>query len=271
MPRITVKTTDGTELTRVFLAEAFEPGTHKFLYTFFAYIDKDDVIYYGEMKEPKLKTTIEQKLAALKPMPDEEIFPKWPPGAEFLLAPEELSDNDGIFIKRPQVKYYSDYKQDDCLDVMATMFLDELHALDIIAKHPHPNIVRYHGCRVRRGYITGLVLDRYENNLNEHYKAGGSVDKGPFMDALEDAVRHLHSLGLAHNDINPANIMVNDAGMPVLVDFGSCREIGKQMGCSRGTDGWVEDIDNYEISEASHDIFGLEKIRAWLDNPVPLR
>jgi hypothetical protein len=56
--------------------------------------------------------------------------------------------------------------------------------------------------------------------------------------------------------------------MPVLVDFGSCREIGRRLGASRGTVGWIEgDMLDYHTSEESHDWFAVEKIRAWLDKP----
>ena len=42
-----------------------------------------------------------------------------------------------------------------------------------------------------------------------------------FMAALRSAVDHLHSVvGVAHNDLNPNNIMVVDK-MPVLIDFGT--------------------------------------------------
>jgi hypothetical protein len=56
--------------------------------------------------------------------------------------------------------------------------------------------------------------------------------------------------------------------MPVLVDFGSCREIGHELGISRGTMGWIEgDIRDYNLSEERHDWFAVEKIRAWLEKP----
>ncbi|KAK4115649.1 kinase-like protein [Canariomyces notabilis] len=166
---------------------------------------------------------------------------------------------------------YDDFKEFDICKGMHSIMLDELRALERIAQNPHPNIIRYHGCRVRRGRITGIVLDRYEKNLDQYIqRVGPLVDKAPFMDALEDAVRHLHSLGLAHNDINLSNIMVNDAGMPVLVDFGSCKWIGARLGPSGGTPGFAENDGEFDTSEASHDPFGLVKIREWLDNPVPM-
>jgi serine/threonine protein kinase len=231
-------------------------------------VDDDDVMYYGQINESKLKNTYEQYASALSPVSDEDVFPKVPPNTQLRLAPHPPAHN--IYIKRPQIKNYDIYKDLEFLEVMPAMMLDEIHALEIIAQSPHPNIIGYHGCRVRRGYITGLVLDRYESDLDQHLRENGNIDKGPLMDALEDAIRHLHSLGLAHNDINPANIMVNADGMPVLADFGSSREIGRRMGPSRGADGWIDETDDYVTSEKRHDIIGLGKIRAWLDDPVPL-
>src|SRR5688572_2172638 len=144
------------------------------------------------------------------------------------------------------------------LFVLPQLLLEEAHVLDRISRQPHPNIIRYYGCRVHRGFITGLVMDYHENDLNEHLKAGfGDLEKGPFMAALEAGIRHLHSLGLAHNDINPANIMVDESRMPVLVDFGSCKEIGQKLTISRGTDGWTDSEEDYSTSEPRHDLFAL--------------
>ncbi|KAK0622399.1 hypothetical protein B0T14DRAFT_148240 [Immersiella caudata] len=58
------------------------------------------------------------------------------------------------------------------------------------------------------------------------------------MTAMRSAVHHLHSIvSVAHNDISPNNIMV-DNGLPLLIDFGSCRPLGDAMSISRGTPGW---------------------------------
>lgn len=77
---------------------------------------------------------------------------------------------------------------------------------------------------------------------------------------------HLHSIGLAHNDINPANVLVSKEGMPVLADFGSCRGIGEGLGGSRGTMEWVdeEEGDAYGTS-VSLDLFGIGRVGDWLD------
>lgn len=82
------------------------------------------------------------------------------------------------------------------------------------------------------------------------------------MAALESAIYHLHSLGWAHNDLNPGNILVNEAGMPVLIDFGSSHKFGKQLTTSRGTKGWIDrDMKDYTTSEKRHDTSALWKIR----------
>ena len=99
---------------------------------------------------------------------------------------------------------------------------------------------------------------------------GGERKKGkgePFdgagcMAALRSAVAHLHALGLAHNDINPANVMLDGAGAPVLIDFGSCRPFGERLE-STGTPGWMED-EEFATSEASHDEFALGLLQRWI-------
>lgn len=84
------------------------------------------------------------------------------------------------------------------------------------------------------------------------------------MDSLRSAVDYIHSLGLAHNDINPDNIMIGEDGLPVLVDFGSCAPYGERLE-SLGSEGWYEEI--FFTSEKAHDDFALRKMREWIRNP----
>ncbi|KAK3293064.1 uncharacterized protein B0H64DRAFT_465012 [Chaetomium fimeti] len=233
--------------------EAFDANTHEFLYTTFSFIDDDDVFYFGQLSAPKLKITLEQYTAALERIPDQDIFPDVPPDARLTLAANDC-DVNALYIKRPRLRMYEEYKKDDMLFVIPTLILDEAHALQIVSQQPHPGIIGYHGCRVRRGRITGLVLDKHPHDLKEYLKDGvGEIDKEAFMTALESAVRHLHSLGLAHNgmfgwDIRPL--------------------IGRKLGASRGTVGWIDgDVLEYAVSEERHDLSALEKVRVWLDDP----
>ncbi|KAI1139119.1 kinase-like protein [Hypoxylon sp. FL0543] len=263
-----------------YVAEAFTPGSQgdneDFLYTFFTYFDADDHAYFGKVQKPKLEMSLEEFSSALTSIPDEEVYPILTK-SEYLLgpAPDDLNlareaELKGVYIKRPPIKDYDWYKEEDCLSTIPATLLEEAAALQHISHYEqHPNLVKFHGCRVRRGRITGLMMDRYKYDLNEFMRWRNTVDKERFLYCLESAIRRLHSLGLAHNDINPRNIMVNEAsGEPVLVDFGSCHKIGDKLTASLGTPGWTEDGDDYTISKESHDIAALDKIRSWLDKPT---
>jgi serine/threonine protein kinase len=95
-------------------------------------------------------------------------------------------------------------------------------------------------------------------------KYGPAFDEEPFTSALTAAVEHLHCLGLAHNDINPANILLTEDQMPVLADFNSCHPIGEKLELSRGTEGCIDTEDSWDTSETHHDFFAIEKIRESL-------
>ena len=137
--------------------------------------------------------------------------------------------------------------------------------MEQISKSPHPKIVGYYGCRVKRGRITAIFLELLDQTLTQYASTTDfqQLDKIKFVEALESAVDHLHSMGLAHNDINPDNIMVEDQ-MPVLIDFGSCQPFGERLQ-SLGTEGWYEEL--FFHSKEKHDAYALRKLREWLSRP----
>jgi serine/threonine protein kinase len=187
-------------------------------------------------------------------MADTDIYPQLPFSWPVTVAAEPTSAQPHIFLKRISVGQYhylldkSYQPRDDAIN----MLRDEVQVLQLIAQHPpHSNIIKYHGCRVRRGFVTAVVLDRARGSqLHAYRHQGGTVEKARFLAAMRSAVHHLHSVvGVAHNDINPSNIMVVD-GLPVLIDFGSCRPLGWKMGTSRGTPGWEP---NSPLRDSSND------------------
>jgi serine/threonine protein kinase len=239
----------------------FDSETNEFQYTMLAAVDDAvDVIYYVELPIRKAEISFHEVAAKLEPIPDGEIFPLWPladdSGAKQLfLAPSVLPTNLQVFIKRPNLRLYDVFSRNNVVH-LAEGLLEEARTMEFLSNHPHPNIIRYHGCRSRDGYLTGIVLDRYSYDLQGYMKKNvEAIDKEKFMRALESAVHHLHSLGWAHNDLNPTNIMVDysDEGdtVPILIDFGSAREIGSLLRTSRGTAGWfegrIEDVRSISI------------------------
>ena len=252
-----------------FIEEEFDDETGEFRQTIFAAFDADDNAFFGKLSQTECTITFLQLTSALAPISDNDLFPEWAPySMELTRSQDTLPSN--TYVKHPNLCLYETFQEHNVLDLFAKGLLKEAKAMEIISQHPHPNIIHYHGCRVRRGRITGLVLDRHPNTLTDYSKNKlGSVDKGPFMQALTSAIDHLHSLGWAHNDLNPGNILADEQGMPVLIDFGSAGEIGAKLGSSRGTKGWIDgEMKDYHTSDKGHDLFAIEKIRMWLDVPI---
>lgn len=71
----------------------------------------------------------------------------------------------------------------------------------------------------------------------------------------------MHSLGYAHNDLNPMNIALDEHDQPVILDFEFCRKFGEKL-MSGGTPGWID--EDYSTSASSHDESALQKIEMWL-------
>lgn len=252
-----------------FFHEEVDDETGEFRHTTFAVFDEDDIAYFGKSDHPKCSIDFEQLKSALAAIPDDDLFPEWAPSnAELTQAQDTLPPN--LYIKRPNLSLYDIFQEHNVLNLIPKGLLEEAKVMETLSQHSHPSIIRYHGCRVRRGRITGLVLDRHPSTLTDYMKNKvGPVDKEPFMQALNSAIYHLHSLGWAHNDLNPSNILVDEEGMPILIDFGSAREIGTKLGTSRGTKGWIDgEMKDYHTSDKHHDLFALEKIQMWLDAPT---
>lgn len=175
--------------------------------------------------------TPQQVHNALKPIPDGIIFPALSQLETVLHAGPEL---ENVYVKRPPIIFFDIFQQSNVVKLIPDTFLREVKVMEKLHKHSHPGIVQSYGCCVRRGHITGIVLDEFLHDLtNKEYV-------GQFMKCLASAVHHLHSLGFAHNDLNPSNMMINDQGMPATIDFGSCHKIGEKLAKSRVTMGWID-------------------------------
>jgi len=83
---------------------------------------------------------------------------------------------------------------------------------------------------------------------------------------VESGIRHLHSLGLIRNDINPSNIILGDEDIPIIIDFGSCRREGESLNGVRRIYEWHDEKASRSLPKNDHD--ALEEIRIWLgDSP----
>ncbi|QUC16054.1 uncharacterized protein UV8b_00295 [Ustilaginoidea virens] len=61
----------------LWVSEEVDEDTGDFQYTMFATVE-DDVIYYGQLNQPKADILFQHTPDCLARIPDEEIFPRWP-------------------------------------------------------------------------------------------------------------------------------------------------------------------------------------------------
>ncbi len=248
------------------LIEAWDLETNAPKYVTFYLVTHDEEVYFGQSSKNKRDISLAEYSAALEHIRDDEIYPEVPTDTQLKIAPENLNDSSA-FVKRPGLNCYETMKG---TDYIPKEVLNETLIMEQISKSPHPNVVGYYGCRVKRGRITAIFLERLDQTLTQYTSRPDfePLYNAKFVEALESAVDYLHSLGLAHNDINPDNIMVRD-GMPVLIDFGSTQPFGKRLQ-SLGTVGWYEEL--FFTSEKKHDIYSLGKLREWFQkNGVKVR
>ncbi|KAG6249138.1 hypothetical protein E4U23_002441 [Claviceps purpurea] len=99
-------------------------------------------------------------------------------------------------------------------------------------------------------------------NLYERMEAGTPFDKDIFLEGVDRGIRHLHSLGIVHNDINPSNIMFDEMDRHVIIDFDCWQQNGQELGIKMGTKDWL--IEGAELALFENDIFLLSKIKDFL-------
>ncbi|KAF5572760.1 hypothetical protein FPANT_12841 [Fusarium pseudoanthophilum] len=173
-------------------------------------------------------------------------------------APETLSLND-VYLEQPSLISWD--AKDPNPTSIADLVLREAEICETLKKHPHPNIVRYFGCLGEDDKIVGLVLGKYTSKLSDKVADSTPDQRVKLYEGVERGVRHLHQIGLIHNDLNPANIML-DGDIPVIIDFGSCRLRGEKMGDKRGTFGW--ELEEVELAAPENDFYSLEKSKEYI-------
>ncbi|TFY69268.1 hypothetical protein EVG20_g3215 [Dentipellis fragilis] len=163
------------------------------------------------------------------------------------------------FIKMPQpADYDPEYPKS-----LGQSLADEAEVYEILKAHPYPNICVYYGA-VRQGdSLTALCLRRHTSSLADLVQQGAELDAAKVLEGITAGVKHLHSLGLVHNDLNPDNIMLGEDEVPVLVDFDSCGRVGEPMGSKGGTPGWERPWSVSTITE-ERDIYALELLDRFL-------
>ena len=79
-------------------------------------------------------------------------------------------------------------------------------------------------------FIAGEPLDRVSQRLVARKGHIAETQVQELVSTLCRALGAVHGAGFVHRDIKPANIMINAEGVPVLIDFGAARRLGRATG-----------------------------------------
>ncbi|OQE43651.1 hypothetical protein PENCOP_c003G02733 [Penicillium coprophilum] len=205
-------------LQNLTMIESWNDG--KLKSTTFYHVTDDEEVFFGYASKNKREMTMPEFNSSLKRVQDQDIYSKISVNIHLTLASEVL-DPSLVYVKRSGLQWYDDMIGTNHL---SKAILDDTLVMEQISRAPHPNIIQYYGCRVRRGFNTSIVLERLDQTLSAYVSTSDfqKLDKIKFFEYFKSAVENLHSLRLAHNDINPDNLMVKN-GSPVLIDFDSCQ------------------------------------------------
>lgn len=197
-------------------------------------------------------------------------------GWTVITRPHELEQqcHHPYYVKTPSIHAF--YEIPD----LQGLITREVETCELLKRHPHPNISPYLGCTQLRGRVSGLCFQKHHQTLRERVNPRGlnktmflgSQDRRLYVDnalkraathPLLGAIKHLHSLEIIHNHITPANIMLDEDGTLVLIDFDSCRRRGEPLGSNtKRTYGW----HNPEITTATegNDLNAFAELQTWL-------
>lgn len=175
------------------------------------------------------------------PIPIESYCPLPPPSTS--IAPDPLPSN--CYIKRTNMIQYGEGLN------LSDLILREIKACEVLKRHPHPNIAQYYGCKLFEGRVVGLCFKEYPHTLLDLVNPTGhdkirfiaregrcdTSEADHYVSGIEEGLKHMHSLGLVHNDINPGNIMVEN-NTAIISDFDSTSGVGEPLQSIKRTFGW---------------------------------
>lgn len=211
-----------------------------------------------------------KKLLDVQHIPPESSYPIARSGCSIATSLEKW------YIKTPNLMSF------DGGNNIAELVLQELTTCEIISKSPHRNLAEFQGCKLANDRIVGLCFKQYAGSLQDRLNPD-SLNKSAFILSqdrvqsrrqasryllqIEDGIKYLHGLDLVHNDINPANIMLDEKETPIIIDFDTSCAPGQDLRMAKRTYGWYD--PQVSKSQVSNDLDALAELRVWLTGISP--
>ncbi len=223
----------------------------------------DGELYVGKWRDRQTLPTVFEQLEDVKMISTKDRGPV--PRSHWKIA----SPSSDSWLKQPSLE---DYLSSE----LEAQMSHEIEMCELVQQARHTNLAAYRGCLVENGRVKGLLFDKYHCTLLEKVNPQ-RLSKVHFvetdrhlvdglmrgwMQQLRSAVRHLHTLGYVHNDITPANIMLDEKETPVLIDFGGLCRAGASLQNVKRTIGWHDEA--VVLAQDSNDLEALEEIEVWL-------
>lgn len=205
-------------------------------------------------------------VANMEHIPESDIYPVYDTSFRQFCPKPPMSKQSAHFLKPPNITSWQGGHSDE----IARTLLLEAQTNEALLANAHPHLGTYLGCVVYNDRIVRLAFPKYKETLADRI-AGDSMSKEEqriCIQSIEDAARHLHSIGYAHNDISACNIMFDESGAAKLIDLDACAPLGSKIrkggvvGGWRGPQFWKEE---FVYSSIECDILSIQYIRKWLN------
>lgn len=231
-----------------------DPENPKFLFTIVVWREGDHIY---TIKHPEQQFDL-QSLEAPDPIPAQKIWANWPSGVHEASNPISAS----VFLKGPQFA-------DVALGIHPGQRLvkEALIYEEVLSRYPHPALCVYQGCLREGELLKGICLQKHRCDLwNAVTHQTFSFDPEQVLGDIASGLLHLHSLGLAHNDVKPSNVVLTEEGHAVLIDFESCIPEGEPV--MRGGTWDFAPEGGWKTSSRDNDLYGFERIEEWMGEHV---
>ena len=207
-----------------------------------------------------------------------EYCPSYP--GNLIRAPDPTPING--YVKYPKYEFDQGHRNHSDMRYLKERFMREVRACEWIRQcsPESSHLAAYYGVLVKEGLIRGISYAGYDSNLEDcvnpnghskrtfqygQYQLPRMTNRRLLIDQIHKGVKHLHSLGLIHNDLKPSNICLTQRdGTAVIIDFDSCVQEGESLDRVGRTDGWHD--PRVGVAQRSNDLDAVYEIKEWISD-----